>query len=128
MTLEVLGRGLMKKRQRGVTLTGLMISSVVIAILALLGLKVGPEYMEHRKVVDIIKKVAGGSNATTTVADVRKAYDRQADVDYVTAVKSQDLDISKDGGTIVISFEYEKRVPLFANVTLLLEFAGSSKD
>lgn len=122
----------MKKQQLGVTLTGLMLSAVVIAILALLGLKVVPEYMEYGKIVSAINKVANSSNASTSVADVRRAFDRQADVDYIAAIKASDLDISKESGAIVISFAYEKRIPLFANVTLLLEFesssAGSSKD
>jgi Domain of unknown function (DUF4845) len=117
----------MKKKQLGVTLTGLMVSSVIIAILALLGLKVVPEYMEYGKVLSAIKKIGNNSNASTSVADVRKAYDRQADVDYISAVKGEDLDVSKDGGVIVISFAYEKRVPLVANVSLLLDFEGSSQ-
>ena len=122
----------MKKQQLGVTLTGLMVSAVILAILALLGLKVVPEYMEYGKVVSAIKKVASSSTASTSVADVRKAFDRQADVDYISAIKANDLDISKESGAIVISFAYEKRIPLFANVTLLLDFeassAGLSKD
>jgi len=117
----------MKKKQLGVTLTGLMVASVIIAILALLGLKVVPEYMEYGKVLSAIKKIANTSNASTTVADVRKAYERQADVDYISSVKGEDLDVSKDGGAIVISFSYEKRVPLVANVSLLIDFEGSSK-
>jgi Tfp pilus assembly protein FimT len=118
----------MKKKQLGVTLTGLMVSSVLIAILALFGLKVVPEVMEYRTIVSAVKKVASASNAATSVADVRKAFDRQANVDYIASIKGEDLDVSKDGASIVISFEYEKRIPLVANATLLLEFAGSSKD
>jgi len=117
----------MKKQQLGVTLTGLMVSAVILAILALLGLKVVPEYMEYGKVVSAIKKVASSSNASTSVADVRRAYDRQADVDYISAVKGNDLEVSKESGAIVITFSYEKRIPLFANVTLLLDFEGSSQ-
>jgi hypothetical protein len=72
--------------------------------------------------------VASASDASTSVAKVREAFDRQANVDYIASIKGEDLDVSKDGASIVISFEYEKRIPLVANATLLLEFAGSSKD
>jgi Tfp pilus assembly protein FimT len=117
----------MKKQQLGVTLTGLMVSSVIIAILALLGLKVVPEYMEYGKILSAVKKIANSSNASTSVSDVRKAYDRQADVDYISSIKGEELDVSKEGGAIVISFTYEKRIPLVANVSLLIDFEGSSK-
>ncbi len=118
----------MKKKQLGVTLTGLMVSSVLIAIVALFGLKVVPEVMEYRTIMDAIKKVASASNASTSVADVRKAFDRQADVDYIASLKGEDLEVTKDGAVIVISFEYEKRIPLVANATLLLDFTGSSQE
>ena len=39
---------------------------------------------------------------------------------------SSQLEISKDGGRIVIEFSYEKRIPLFWNVSLLIDYKGSS--
>lgn len=118
----------MRKRQLGVTLSGLMVAAVVIAILALLGLKVIPEYMEHRQIISAIRKVAASADATAGVAKIRDAFDRQANVDYISAITAADLDITKEGGVVVISFSYEKRIPLFANVSLLLDFEGSSKE
>ncbi|MDP1654165.1 MAG: DUF4845 domain-containing protein [Rhodocyclaceae bacterium] len=118
----------MRKRQLGITLSGLMAAAVVVAILALLGLKVIPEYMEHRQIVSAIKKVAANADATAGVAKIRDAFDRQANVDYISAITAADLDITKEGGAVVISFAYEKRIPLFANVSLMLDFEGSSKE
>lgn len=118
----------MKKVQRGVTLSGLLVAAFLVAILALLGMKVAPEYMEYRQIVSAMKKVAAGAGPETSVGQVRAAFDRQANVDYITAINGADLDISKEAGTIVVSFAYEKRIPLIANVSLLLDFTGSSKD
>lgn len=118
----------MKNRQLGVTLSGMMVVSVVVAVLALLGLKVVPEYMEHRQIVSAVRKVAAAADATAGVTKIREAFDRQANVDYISAITAAELDITKEGGTVVISFSYEKRIPLFANVSLLLEFEGSSKE
>lgn len=118
----------MKSRQQGMTLSGLLVGAFVVALLALLGMKVVPEYMEHRQIVSAVKKVAAGSDAATSVAQIRAAFDRQANVDYITAINGADLDISKEAGTIVVSFAYEKRIPLVANVSLLLDFTGSSRN
>ena len=62
-----------------------------------------------------------------TVADVRKAFDRRAAVDDITALRPEDLEITKEGNEIVISFAYEKRIPLFYNISVLIDFAGSSR-
>jgi hypothetical protein len=36
------------------------------------------------------------------------------------------LDVTKDGGKIIIEFAYEKRIHLFWNVTLLIDYKGST--
>ncbi|MBS3934885.1 MAG: DUF4845 domain-containing protein [Sulfuritalea sp.] len=118
----------MKTGQRGMTLAGLLVGAFVVALGALLGMKVIPEYLEHRQIVGAVKKVAASADAATGVAQVRAAFDRQANVDYITAITGADLEITREAGAIVVSFAYEKRIPLFANVSLLLDFTGSSKE
>jgi len=117
----------MRGRQRGVTLGGLLVAAVVVAIVAMLGIKIAPEYYEHRQILNAIHKVAAESDAATSVAQVRAAFDRQANVDYISAITGADLDVSKESGAIVIEFAYERRVPLFGNASLLLDFTGSSR-
>ena len=59
-------------------------------------------------------------------AEIRAMYGKYAEVDHTQTVSPADLDISKEGGEVVIAFAYEKRIPLFANVSLVIEFEGSS--
>jgi len=106
-----------------------MISILAVLILcAVLGLKVGPVYMEFLQIKKALVGIAeSGELRGGSVNDVRKAFDRRASVDNISAVTSEDLEISKDGGDLVIAFAYPKKVKLFGNVSLLFEFAGSSK-
>jgi len=112
-------------RQRGVALSGLLFWGVVIALVAVLGMKVGPEYLNYFNILKAVKSVAASSSGKT-VAEIRSAYTRQADVGYIKSLQASDLDISKEGNQIVISFAYETRIPLFANISLLIDFQGSS--
>jgi hypothetical protein len=112
-------------RQRGVALSGLLVWGVIIAVVALLGMKVGPEYLEYYKVLKACKVIASASSGKT-VPEIKAAFDRQADIDVIKVIKGADLDVSKDGNDIVLSFGYESRVPLFYNVSLLIDFQGSS--
>lgn len=118
----------MRRQQHGMTLSRLLVIAVVLAILSLLGMKVAPEYYEHRQIVGAIRKVAANAPAEASVKQIRDAFDRQANVDYIKAIDSTDLEVSKEGGKVVISFAYEKRIPLVANVSLLLDFKGSSRE
>lgn len=116
------------KSQRGISTTALISILVVLILCAGLGLKVGPPYMEYLQIKKaVISIVESGEVRTGSVNDVRKAFERRALVDNIQAITSQDLDITKDGGDLVITFSYPKKVPLAGNVSLMFDFAGSSK-
>ena len=115
------------KLQRGVSLNGLMIGGVIVALVALLAMKAVPPWIEYG---NLLKAVRGTATDATlkdaSVTQVRQAFARRADMDNVTSVAPQDLDVTKEGDELVISFEYSKKVPLFSNVSLVFDFEGSS--
>ncbi len=114
--------------QKGVSMVALIVVLVVLIICAGLGMKVGPPYMEYLQIKKAVTAIVeSGEVRSGSVADVRKAFDRRAQVDGISAINSQDLDISKDGGDLVITFAYPQKVPLAGNVSLLFDFAGGTK-
>lgn len=112
-------------KQRGIALSGLLFWSIVIVLVSALGLKVAPTYIEYYKILKDAKATAAKAGPESTVADVRRSFEKFAEVDHLDFPSSQ-LDVSKDGGRIVIEFNYEKRIHLFANVSLLIDYKGSS--
>jgi hypothetical protein len=113
--------------QRGISLSGLLVWGVIIALVAITAMKVVPEVIEYTKILSSIKAVAQDPGLKqASVGDVRKAYERRAIVDQIAAITSQDIDISKDGNNLVLSFAYTKRIPLFGPVSLLIDFEGST--
>jgi len=117
----------MYRRQRGLSMTTLLVVAVVIIFGAIGGMKIGPAYMEYGKVKKAVAAVAL-EGRTGTVADVRKGFDRRAQIDDVDVISGNDLEVSKEGGEVVVSFSYSKKVGLFGNVSLLIEFAGASNQ
>ena len=111
--------------QRGVALSGLLFWSFVFAIVAVLGMKVTPSVMEYSKVLKNCKTVAAQVPQGASVAEVKAAFNKFADIDYLNFNADQ-LNITKENGKIVISFDYEKRIPLFYNVSLVIEYKGST--
>ena len=113
------------KYQRGVALSGLIFWGIVLVLVSVLAMRVLPTAIEYYKILKDSKAVVAQMAPDSTVADVRKSFDKFAEVDQLD-FKSGQLDISKDGGKIVIEFSYEKRIPLFANVSLVIDYKGST--
>jgi len=116
------------KRQRGMGFAGVLIMLVGIVFLAIIGMKMVPAYLEFFAIKKAVAAITqGGQLRNATVADVRKAFELRQAIDDFTSVGPKDLEITKDGSEVVVSFAYEKRIPLFYNISLLIDFAGSSQ-
>ena len=115
------------KLQRGISLNVLMYGGAVLALLATLAMKAIPPWIEYGNLVKAVKGTATDSGLKdASMAKVREAFSKRADMDDVKSVTAEDLDITKEGNELVITFKYEKKVPLFSNVSLLFDFEGSS--
>ena len=115
------------KFQRGISLNGMILGSAALGVIALFAMKALPPWIEYGNAVKAIKGTAtDGSLKDATVAQVRAAYGRRADMDDVKSIPPADLEITKEGGELVITFAYSKKVPLFGNASLVFDFEGSS--
>ena len=119
--------GIQRRFQRGVSMSGLLMGSVVFALVALVTMKTLPEWIEYGKIVKAVKATAGDTSLKeATVAQVRAAYEKRRDIDEIKSVTAADLEITKEGAELVISFAYTSKIPLFSNVSLVFDFEGSS--
>jgi hypothetical protein len=116
------------RKQRGMGFLGVLVLIIGIVLAAILGMKLVPAYIEYFTIKKAVTSIVqSGELRNATVADVRKAFDRRATIDDITAITPADLEVSKDGNEVVIAFAYQKKVPLFHNVSVLIDFAGTSK-
>jgi Tfp pilus assembly protein FimT len=115
-------------KQTGVTLTGLIFVLALLAMVALLGFKLVPVLLEYQTVKKQFRSIAEDPamrNASRPA--VERAFINRAMVDNIQNVKPEDLEVTKDGGELVLSADYSVKVPLFANVAACLDFHPSSK-
>lgn len=111
-----------RSRQRGISFLGLVFVGGVLAVVGVVAAQVFPTFVEYQAVVKAAKKASGGS----TVPEVRSLFDRAAEVDNITSMKAKDLEITKDGETIVVKFAYEREIHLAGPAYLTLKYAGQS--
>ena len=117
-----------RQRQQGLGFAGVLLLLIAIVFIAIIGMKLVPAYIEYFTIKKAITAMSqSGELRGGSVADIRKAFDRRAAVDDINVISPQDLEITKEGNEIVISFAYEKRIKLFYNISVLIDFAGSSR-
>jgi hypothetical protein len=110
-------------KQAGISLSGLIGALAVIGVVGIFAMRMVPAYIEYNAIKTAIVQVkdAGGS-----IREMQQAFNRRTSVNDVEAVRGQDLVFTRDGEDMQISFAYEKRLPLMGNVSLLIDFAGTT--
>jgi len=110
-------------RQRGLTFFGLLIVGILVALSALVVAQVFPTYIEYLAVQKASVKASQGS----TVAEVRSLFDKAAAVDNISSVRGTDLNVTKAGNAVVVSFSYSKEIHLAGPAWLVMKYEGSSR-
>lgn len=114
------------RRQRGVSLIGLLFWAVVMAAVALVTMRVFPTVNEYWTIQRTVRKVA--QEGGTTPPEIRAAFDRQKDIEYsIQSIAGKDLEISRVNDQMVVRFAYDREVPLIEPVYLLIKYSGSSR-
>ena len=113
------------RRQRGVTLFGLMFWAIVVCFAALIIMKVLPTLNEYFTIQKAVNKLAREGGAT--VPEIRAAFQRTQEIEYsISSITAKDLNITKENEKVVISFAYDKEIELMKPVYLLIKFEGRS--
>lgn len=113
-------------RQKGLSLIGLLIAGVFVALLALIAMRVVPTVIEYFAIKKAVVRAASTS-ATGSPQEIRQAFERSAAIEDFNAITAKDLKVAKVGDKAVVSFAYEKRIPLFGPASLVIEYEGSSR-
>ena len=115
------------RRQKGITLTGFLLWSVVVIIFALLAFKIGPPYVEYLSIQAQLKAIAndpeGRSGVRRVVEDL---FERRSAIENITSVRGKDMLIVRDGDRVVLSFEYTVCVPIVFNIRACMDYNATS--
>ncbi len=112
-----------KSKQRGISFFGLIFVAGVLAVCGVIGAQVFPTVLEYQAVVKAANKAAEGGS----VAEVRMIFDKARDIDDIRSISGKDLEVSKEGDKVVVSFAYQREIHLTGPAFLTLKYAGRSK-
>ena len=110
-------------RQRGISFIGLPFVAAVLGCAGVVLAQVIPTVIEYQAIGKAANKAAEGN----TVPEVRSLFDRAQAVDDFKAISGKDLDVQKVGDRVVVSFAYEREIPLFGPAYLVLKYRGQGQ-
>jgi len=115
------------KRQRGVSLSGLLIWVVILIFAAIGGMKVVPAYIQDTEIKNILFTIANDPEMQAAQArSIRDSFSKRAMMNNINVVTADDIEIVKDARGLSLSISYQAKIPLAGNASLLLEFNPSS--
>ncbi|PTN12648.1 DUF4845 domain-containing protein [Nitrosomonas aestuarii] len=116
-------------KQLGLSLSGLLMWSVVLVLFALLGMKVAPVYIENAAIKQNLVAIANDSSLQNVHhSQLRLAFSKRAQIDNITSVTAKDINITRNRNRneVVLSVDYSAKIPLAANISLLIDFNTQS--
>jgi Domain of unknown function (DUF4845) len=122
------GEANMRKHQLGVSLGGLLVGGAIFIMLAMLGLKMVPSYIEFFAIKKAIAAVGEDARNGANAAAIRRSFDNRATIDAIDSVKAADLEITKDATGVIVSATYRKEIPLVSNIGIYIDFSAVSRE
>ena len=111
------------KHQQGLTFISLVFILGFIAFFVLLGLKIGPIYLDHSKVVSALSEIEKTSDIETqSEAEIRNSLGKRFDINYVSDVTQKDITVTRQGNYLKVAIEYEVVRKIAGNLSVLVEF------
>ncbi|HXZ47512.1 MAG TPA: DUF4845 domain-containing protein [Usitatibacter sp.] len=113
-------------RQKGVSLTGLIVTLAILAALAIVGAKLLPVYVEYYGVKKMFAAMVQNGDTKGSIPEIRRAYDTRNAIEDVRSVTGKDLEITRQGGETVVSADWSVKVPIVANISICIDFSAST--
>jgi hypothetical protein len=112
-----------KSKQRGLSFVGLIIVAALLAMGGVVAAQVFPTALEFMSVQRAVEKAKSGQS----VAEARSIFDKAASIDDIKSISGKDIEVTKEGDKVVVSFSYEREIHLAGPAFLTLKYAGRSK-
>src|SRR4030067_2837409 len=117
----------MPVQQRGLSFGGFIVGAFLLVLASITGLKLIPAYMQNAQINSVFTTISHDPDMQkASPREIRNSFDKRASIDAITAIKADEIENASEGGNLMLSASYSVKVPLIANISLLLEFNPSS--
>ena len=110
-----------QRSQRGLSMIGFLFVAVVIVVVAIVGFRMVPSYVEYYTIQSAVEKSLRDAPDPTPPV-VKKSFEKYIAADYIDSVTASDLTVTKEGNVVTASLSWQKQLHMVGNVSLLLDF------
>ena len=112
-----------RNRQKGLSFFGFLFVIVIVALAAILGMKVVPTVVEYAA---IKKAIQTAKTSGTTPREIQGSFEKQRDTAYIESVTGKDLEIVKSDDGLDVNVAYQKKIELFGPVSLTIDYEATT--
>ena len=110
--------------QRGFSLFNVLVLAIVVSALAIMAMRVFPTVNEYFTIVKVVNVIAKKARSPE---EVRAMFEKQVIIEYsIESITSADLLVTRQQDKLVVSFAYNKEIPIAGPVYLLIKYQGRS--
>jgi|SRR5215471_8926455 len=113
-------------RQGGLTLLSFLFVAVVVVVCVMIGFRVTPAYIEFYSVQKALQQALADARDINSTTEIRQAFQKRADAGYIESVQGSDIEVTRAKNEVTASATWTRKLPLVANVSLLLDFEASA--
>lgn len=110
-------------RQNGLSLVGFIFVIVIVALIAVLGMKVVPTAVEY---MAIKKAISNAKASGSTALEIQNAFEKARGPAYIDSVTGKDLEITKTAEGYDVSVAYQKKIELIGPASLVLDYVATT--
>ena len=110
-------------RQRGMTFSSVAFLIAVGVIVAVMGMRLAPVYMEYLTVKSVVEDVAAEPGSVRkSQSDLWRSVERRLDINSVYTIKIEHITVEKHPTGARLKLYYEVRKPMIGNVDAVVVF------
>jgi predicted lipid carrier protein YhbT len=116
------------RRQGGLTFSGFLITGILVIFIAVGLMKVIPVYVQDKTIQSVLDDIVHDPDLRDAdVPTIKDAFFKRAvTMNNITVVGPDDLIINQTAGGLKLGVNYQVKVPLVGNASLLFEFKTRS--
>ncbi len=111
------------RKQRGISLVGLIVTLAVLGFLGVMAAKLLPAYIDYFSVKKMIASMEQAGDLKLSVREIRKSFETRNAIEDVKGVRGDDLEIGKEGGETVVTANWSVKIPMVHNISTCLDFS-----
>lgn len=116
------------RKQSGWTMWTLMFTLFVIGSIAWIGLKLVPLYLDNGTIQSVLKTISQDrAVAESSYGEIDSRIRKTLSINSIRWVQSKDIEFVDGNGYTEVRIDYEKRIPMVANIDVIVTFKNGAK-